>query len=246
MASVSTSPDASARGLTTDDVAAVRYDGATFDPREPTGLLNAMMPSRVRVLDVGCGTGTITALVNRDRGNEVVAVEPDSDRAALARERGLTVHNAMLDDELQQSLGLFDVVTAVDVLEHTVSPAEFLRTLGRSLKPGGLLLLSVPNVAHWSVRWMLLRGRFDYEPTGIMDATHLRWFTDATLRKLLEAEGYEVLETRHTIGSGLPCYTRGPIGLIPYRLRRKLIVAGTAAFPRLFGVQHIIKARRAS
>jgi SAM-dependent methyltransferase len=171
----------------------------------------------------------------------VIAVEPDPERAAVARARGLSVHNGLLDEEFLAEHGGFDVVLSSDVIEHTAAPAGFVEMMGRALRPGGLLLVSVPNVAHWSVRLNLLFGRFDYEPVGIMDATHLRWFTTKTIADLLDRNGFEVLEIRHTAGTGLPVYNRRLLGRIPGRYRAARVL--TRVMPRLFGAQHVVKAR---
>jgi hypothetical protein len=133
-------------------------------------------------------------------------------------------------------------VKASDELELNFVPADFLKTMSRAVKPGGVILVSVPNVAHWSVRANLLFGRFDYEPVGIMDATHLRWFTEKTLRTLFEQNGLVPVEVRQTAGSDLPVYGRGLLRRIPARLKTPGIRALTKARPRLFGVQHVVKA----
>ena len=93
---------------------------------------------------------------------------------------------------------------------------------------------------------MLLRGRFDYEPTGIMDSTHLRWFTAASLRALFERSGLEILDMKQTAGVMLPVYGRSILRRIPERLKSPAIRLGTRALPNLFGVQHVIKAKLAS
>lgn len=246
MANTVASPDASAKGLTSENFDAARYDGAVLDPLEVTGLMHAFMPGAVRVLDVGCGTGNVTVIANQDRHNDIVGVEPDASRAAIARSRGLSVHTAMLDEQLQRELGLFDVVMSSDVLEHTVAPEEFLALLRRSLKPGGLLLLSVPNVAHWSMRWNLVRGRFDYTPTGLMDATHLRWFTVASLSRLLVSAGFEILEMRQSVGPcPLPYRIRKQFKFWPEKMCRQSMALGAKVSPGFFGYQHVVKARLA-
>jgi hypothetical protein len=79
----------------------------------------------------------------------------------------------------------------------------------RAIKPNGIVLISVPNVTHWSIRLNLLMGRFDYEPIGIMDATHLRWFTAKTIRSLVEFNDLHIIEMRQTAGMSLPIYSRG-------------------------------------
>ena len=83
----------------------------------------------------------------------------------------------VLTEDYLRRQGPFDVVILADILEHLAEPAALLRLVARELNPGGMVLISVPNVARWSVRWHLMRGRFDYTETGIMDVTHLSWFT---------------------------------------------------------------------
>ena len=207
-------------------------------------MLHAMMPSNVRVLDVGCGGGSVTVIVNHQRGNEVVAIEPNPIRADLAVSRGVAVHRGQLDQAFADGNGRFDVVMFADVLEHLPAPVEQLDLAISMLKPGGLVLASSPNVAHWSVRLNLLVGRFDYAPSGIMDATHLRWFTAKTFRALFESRGLEVVEMRQTIGIELPTYSRGACRLIPRRHLRGIVRRLNAAFPLLFGCQHVVKARK--
>ena len=241
-------PDSHGAGLIAGNLAGaelnpLRYDGQSDHPAEVAGMIHALMPAGVRVLDVGCGTGSVTLVANRGRGNAVCAIEPDPDRAAAAQARGIDVHNGVLDHAWLQGRERFDVVMSSDVLEHLPAPADLLRLFVAAAKPGGLVILSVPNVAHWSVRWNLLFGRFDYEPLGIMDATHLRWFTESSLRALIESVGLEILEMRQTAGSDIPPYGRGLWRLIDGRLRTPLVRALTRMLPRLFGVQHVVKAR---
>lgn len=237
------SPDAIASGLVSGEVDPMRYAGTVHHPREATGILNAYMPDHARVLDVGCGDGLVTKAANLHRDNEIVGIELDEDRAALARANGIDVRTEVLDETLQRELGLFDVVMLADVLEHVAAPDQFLSLLKASLVPGGLLLLSVPNVAHYSVRWSLLWGRFDYRTTGIMDATHLRWFTAASLRRLLAASGFEVLTMKHSVGSWVADNVEGPLRFLPSPVRNRALSVAAMLMPRLFGVQHVVKAR---
>jgi predicted TPR repeat methyltransferase len=216
-------PDSHGAGLTRAELDPLRYDGQSDHPAEVAGMIHALMPSGVRGLDVGCGTGSVTLI------------------AATAR--GIDVHIGVLDDAYLAGRDKFDVVMSSDVLEHLPAPAELLRLFVAAARPGGLVILSVPNVAHWSVRWNLLWGRFDYEPVGIMDATHLRWFTESSLRALVESVGLEIVEMRQTAGSDAPPYGRGLWGLIDGRVRTPLVRALTRMLPRLFGVQHVVKAR---
>jgi 2-polyprenyl-3-methyl-5-hydroxy-6-metoxy-1,4-benzoquinol methylase len=239
-------PDGVGSGLTADDLDPVRYDHHSNHPLEVAGIMHAYMPAGVRVLDVGCGTGSLAGIANRGRGNQVVGIEPDPVRAAFADAHGVDIHCGMLDGGFVAENGLFDVVILADVLEHVAAPAEFLDLVLTALKPEGELFISVPNVAHWSVRLGLLVGRFDYEAYGIMDVTHLRWFTEKTLRMLLAAKGLEVVELRRSAGVGLKVYRTGLLGGLPRGVLLPIVRRLTLTLPRFFGCQHVVRTRRAS
>ena len=236
-------PDSHAAGFASGTLNPLRYDGLTFDPWEVPALMRAMMPAGVRVLDVGCGTGAATTVANTDKNNEVMGIEPDPDRAAAARARGMDAICGYLSAEFFTEHGNFDVIIFGDVLEHLPDPASMVSLALTGLRPGGYLLISVPNVAHWTVRWQLLFGNFDYNSSGIRDATHLRWFTRKTLEKFLQAQGMEIVEFRHSSGFYTPDYDIFPWNRLPTKLRGKIIHAGTRFFPLLFGCQHVVKAR---
>jgi methionine biosynthesis protein MetW len=205
--------------------------------------MQSMMPDRVRVLDVGCGTGSVTTIANRGKNNIVHGIEPDVARVKIARSRGIEVFEGHFTDDYFVGREKFDVIVFADVLEHVAEPAELLRVARKGLMPDGILLVSVPNVAHWSVRINLLLGRFDYTDMGIMDATHLRWFTAKTISELLTRTGFEILECKQTAGVDLIEYRNRPFTWMPRRFRRSVIRRLTVAMPRLFGCQHVLKAR---
>jgi len=153
-------PDASAAGFLDHAPNPLRYDGQPNDPDEVVGVLSSLIPQGSRVLDVGCGTGSVSIQLIANRGLSLIGVEPDEERAQRARDRGVTVRAARLTPELIAELGSFDVVLFADVLEHLPDPHSLLTLATSALRPGGRVVASVPNVAHWSVRTDLLRGRF--------------------------------------------------------------------------------------
>lgn len=241
------SPDQSARGLLPDSPDALRYDNVSDDPHEVSGLIKALMPTGVRVLDVGCGTGSVTLVANQGKGNEILCIEPDEERCRLARARGLQAYNEVLSPEFFQARGTFDVIVFADVLEHLPSPAEILELAIQGLRPGGLVVISVPNVAHWSVRLSLLFGKFEYTDVGILDSTHLRWFTERSLRAFVESCGLEIVELRHSAGATLPVYYQSfPLRYVPGRVKRPIVRGLTRLLPRLFACQHILVGRKRS
>lgn len=237
-------PDAVGAGFAASALDPLRYNGLCDDPWEAPAILNAMMPSGARVLDVGCGSGPTTLVANHGKGNDVWGIEPDPDRAETARARGLNVSCGYLTDSYFVENGTFDVIMFADVLEHVPDPAGLLKMALTGLRSDGFILISVPNVAHWTVRWQLARGRFDYMPSGIRDATHLRWFTQRTLQHLLESVGLEVVDFRHSSGAYTPDYQIFPWKNLSQKWRNRGIHVGTRLWPRLFGCQHVVKARR--
>ncbi len=233
-----------ARGLTVSPIEALRYDGQTDDPFESAGITLKMIPIGARVLDVGCGTGTIATLIRDIRQADIIGIEPNSERAQKARERGITVINSELTDHILYDLGMFDVILFADVLEHLADPTGMLILIRKALSPSGCVIASVPNVAHWTVRYNLLHGRFDYEPTGIMDVTHLRWFTDESIKRLFDSAQYEVQQKTVSAGVWLNAYSyKRPFMWLNPRLRNFIIRRATMLWPNFFGCQHVIQAR---
>ncbi len=240
-------PDDSSRGFLPKPPDPLRYDGQPNEADEVVGVLSSLVPRGARLLDVGCGTGSVTVHVAANTGARVVGVEPDPDRAARARERGLDVRAELLSEELVRELGSFDVVMFADVLEHLADPLALLRIAATALAPGGAIVASVPNVAHWSVRADLLRGRFVYRDSGIMDATHLRWFTHDGIALLFKSAGFRIERERVTHGVDLQCYwERWPWRRMSRDRRVVWVRRGVERWPRLFGCQLVVRAVAAS
>ncbi len=234
-------------GLVPSAPEALRYDNVGSGPGDAHRLLADWVPTGASVLDVGAGTGAFAELIRRTRGASVVCIEPDAMRAALARERGLTVEECTVEEFAARSLQRFDAIVLADVLEHLAYPAPLLLALRPLLAPSGRLLLSVPNVAHWTIRSSLLRGRFDYAPLGLMDVTHLRWFTARTLNQVLSGCGYTVEAQAGSVGEWIPQYSsQFPWTWIPGPYRFSVLRRLTKRFPGPFALQHIIRARLAS
>lgn len=154
-----------------------------------------------RVLECGCSNGFLSRLITAG-GSRVVGLEIDPEAAEEARRSCARVLSIDLNDSSwTKSVGeQFDLVTFGDVLEHLVDPQAVLRQAQQLLAPGGRVLICLPNIAHWRIRLRLLRGKFEYEPMGIMDYTHLRFFTVATARKMIQGAGYRVVRFQAIYG----------------------------------------------
>lgn len=193
-----------------------------------------------RVLDIGSGEGALAAHLAAV-GNEVIAVERDARLASAATKRGVHVVNRDIEHDDLEDLGLFDVIVCADVLEHLVEPELALFKIKRRLAPGGSLVCSIPNVAFYPVRFKLLLGRFRYIDGGIMDRTHLHFYTRATAKEFIEGAGFKV--TREEISLFLPLGFR-PLTIFVNRLLEgkrlgPVLYKCCQAFPGFFAFQFI-------
>jgi methionine biosynthesis protein MetW len=148
-----------------------------------------LLPEGGAALDLGCASGGLLALL-RPRAGHLAGLELSATAARAAAAVGdQVVQGALEDAELPFAADGFDLVVLADVLEHLADPAAALRRAVGWCRPGGAILVSVPNVAHWSARLALARGRWPQEDSGTFDSSHLRWFTRASLADLLASAG---------------------------------------------------------
>ncbi len=150
-------------------------------------LVELVPPSARRVLDLGCGEGAISRVL-LERGYEVVSLDSHAPQTHLPR----FIQADLTEDLPLAPRDLFDVVILADVLEHLVTPAKLLRQAMSHLARGGRLLVSLPNVVHWSVRALVMAGKFEYTNRGILDQSHLRFFTKKSAEQLFREVGLAV------------------------------------------------------
>jgi 2-polyprenyl-3-methyl-5-hydroxy-6-metoxy-1,4-benzoquinol methylase len=185
-----------------------------------------------RVLEFGYGSGATGAAAKaRQPGLEWVGIELFPAAAAEARQVLDKVYEGDVASLAGQDLGApYDVIVASEVLEHLVEPWAVVNTLAQMLRPGGLFLASSPNVANKDLVADLLRGRFDYQAQGVMDQTHLRWFTPRSFARMFSEAGLTVLSCEP---------------LVPLRRKARLLDAITLGRLRhLFFSQMVLVARR--
>ena len=237
------SPDQHSTGFLETAPNSLRYESSSLDPDDVGMKLSGLITPKAKILDVGCGTGAVTEIIRNQTSATIIGIEPDADRVKLAVERGLNVYTGYLTSDYIKEHGPFDYIVFADVLEHLSNPAEIVVMAKEGLKEGGSIIASVPNIAHWFVRMDLLFGRFNYQDCGIMDATHLRWFTRKTIREFFKRLGFEITAFDYTVNIGLPdYYRRTPWRYMSLSFRRRFAGRLAALWPGLFGCQFVIRA----
>ena len=193
-----------------------------------------------RLLDVGAADGLLSRLLT-ERGWKVTGLEADPAAAAAGAAHCERMIVADLDAGIPPLEGQFDAIVCADVLEHLRDPAGALATLRRALARGGQVVISMPNVAHLWMRLSLLAGRFEYAERGILDRTHLRFYTRRTLTALVRGAGLRIARLTST---PVPLYQ-----LVPTRWHGRALAAVHAlsahtarALPRLLAYQFLVGA----
>jgi 2-polyprenyl-3-methyl-5-hydroxy-6-metoxy-1,4-benzoquinol methylase len=168
-----------------------------FDPAPDSShnLVMGLVPPGARVLEFGCATGYMSEALKTRLGCSVTGVELFAEAAEYARAH---CNRVILGDaenlDFNHLLGAdrFDAILFADVLEHLRDPGAVLVRVRPFLADDGAVIASIPNVAHGSVRLALLHGEFRYRDVGLLDRTHLRFFTRDSIQDLFEASGYVV------------------------------------------------------
>ncbi|MDD3813713.1 MAG: class I SAM-dependent methyltransferase [Desulfocapsaceae bacterium] len=183
-----------------------RIDFASLHQNNIDRIQLEMISAKSHVLEIGCATGYMTEYLARDKQCRVLGVEPVQEQAELARKRGLEVITGLIDSqETQEQLiahtkkhGPFETIFMSQVIEHIADPAATLFALKKLLSPDGFLVISTCSIVHWKCRLQILLGRWEYEDYGILDRTHLRFFTISSFRQLLEECGYKIVDFGYT------------------------------------------------
>lgn len=195
-----------------------------------------------RILDVGCGDGLFSELINK--GNTKVGVDFIPESESIKKNL-----NEYYQNDLNEGLPAeiktkekFDYILMLDILEHLYNYENLIDESKPLLKPDGKMIISLPNIANIFIRLNLLIGRFPYSDKGILDRTHLRFFTFGSIKKLLKAHNLEIVKKKVTpipIIEVLPDFLKNNIG----KIFNFLLYLITVPFKRLFGYQFIFITR---
>jgi SAM-dependent methyltransferase len=199
-----------------------------------------------QVLDVGCGAGDNAELVrSRLPGCQVHGITHSAAEAELAKRRmaSCSVWDIEGDIPVELNAMRFDAMIFSHVLEHLRDPELVLCKFSRLLKSGGTVLIAVPNVLSWTMRWQFLRGDFEYRSEGVLDDTHLRFFTYLTADRYLLSKCPELKLVSKGVTGSVPLWWFRRY-LLPKKGREFIDKLGCRLWPNLFGGQILLKAVR--
>lgn len=199
------------------------------------------LPPQSRVLDVGTASGTLARMCQH-HSLRLFGVEPNPNWARLASPLYEKVFVGSIQDAEDEYLTGYDVVVLGDVLEHLPVPEVILQKLVDLQSPGSTFIISVPNIANLWIRLNLLMGKFDYADRGILDRTHLRFFTRKSLCAMLEHTGLEINSMQVT---PIPLELVSSFFLsMPGRWFHGIFAQLTSFLPTLLGYQFVVYARK--
>ncbi|MBI5408133.1 MAG: glycosyltransferase [Nitrospirae bacterium] len=208
--------------------------------------IEALIPENaVKILDVGCGEGFLGKRLLERGVKEVVGIEINPDVCAKAEKH---LSGAICGDiegmELDFEEGYFDCIVLADILEHLKNPQSALKKLGRYLSDSGTVVASIPNIRYWGIINMLIEGRWKYEDYGILDRTHLRFFTIKEMEALFADAGFEITDINANVDQKY--YTLNDPGSDEISFGRVLLKGlAKEEMQDLFVVQYLIRARNA-
>lgn len=204
--------------------------------------LMGLVKSGTRVLDIGCASGYFGKRLIDTKGCKVWGIEIDREKAEEARKFYEDVYVGTIEDErfLNSIEPKFDIIIFADVIEHLHNPEPVLKFAARQRNENGYILLSVPNIGHWQIIKDLILGRFDYEETGLLDRTHLHFYTRNSLERLLSSCKLEIMSRDRTLGIFVSEANRI---LLWVKFKIALIKLLSNIFPDLFTYQFIYKVK---
>ena len=202
--------------------------------------LNAL-PAQSKVLDIGAASGTLARMC-LNKNLRLFGVEPNPTWAEMASPLYEKMWICSISDLEEEYLSGYDVVVLADILEHLPNPEVILEKLVKQQAPGAKFLISVPNIANLWVRLNLLMGRFEYTDRGILDRTHLRFFTRWSFVKMIRNNSLEIISIQAT---PIPLELVSKFFLtFPGRLFHTVLARLTSWWPSVLGYQFVVEARK--
>jgi methionine biosynthesis protein MetW len=204
-------------------------------------VLNLIPANAKYILDIGCGDGSnARQLVQRNCIIDGITLSEKEKLIAEKTMRQVYVHNAENGLPFHGN-ELSDAVICSHVLEHICYPQQLIDDIHRVLKPTGVLIVALPNIMHYSARWSLMKGDFNYQDAGLWDYTHFRWYTFKTAQQLLQQHHFHIEVA--TVTGTLP-FNRLFKKILPQRISNLFYSLLTGISKGFWGYQLLYKATK--
>lgn len=206
-------------------------------------LVDTLKRRGLKILDVGCAKGYLAERLSK-KGHEITGIEFDPKSAKLAGKYCKGVIEGNIEKlDLRIKKNYFDLIIFGDILEHLKEPEPILKKYLKYLKRGGFVITSVPNIANAYIRLNLLLGRFDYTAKGILDKTHLRFYTLKTLKNLIKESDLKIIRMEVTpVPLPMVFPSMGEGGLL--NIIHQINNLSTRLWKKLLGYQFVILAKK--
>jgi 2-polyprenyl-3-methyl-5-hydroxy-6-metoxy-1,4-benzoquinol methylase len=207
-------------------------------------LIDLLGGNALQVLDVGCGAGDNAALIrSRSPSCRIFGVTHSAAEAELAKRHMTACSVWDIEGDIPAELAAtrFDAIIFSHVLEHLRDPAAVLCKFSQLLDQRGTVLIAVPNILSWAMRWQFLRGDFEYRADGVLDETHLRFFTYKTADRFLLSRCPQLTLVSKQVTGSVPLWWLRRY-LLPGKASHFLDTMGCRVWPNLFGGQILLKA----
>ncbi len=152
------------------------------------------IPEGTTVLDIGCSSGVFGERLKKEKSCTVDGIEIDKGDIKEAKKKLRNVYELNVELDELNIKERYDIIFMGDVIEHFARPIEALKKVKKLLKPDGSLVFSIPNITHMSVRLMLLRGDIEYGKTGLLDETHLHFYNQEEVYRIMNAAGFKITD----------------------------------------------------
>jgi 2-polyprenyl-3-methyl-5-hydroxy-6-metoxy-1,4-benzoquinol methylase len=196
-----------------------------------------LIPRNKKILEVGCNTGNLGYSLIKNKSCKVYGLDYSKKAINIAKKR---LTKAIVFDLETYSIPYknetFDIIIFADVLEHIRYPEKTITDYKKTLKKDGIIIASIPNVANINIRWNLFWGNWNYKEWGILDKTHMRFFTKKTIKQLFNDQNYKIIKITSTPGANF-------IFLRHFKPLIKIKEIICKIYPKLLALQFIVIAK---
>lgn len=198
-------------------------------------VLKLIPDNAMHILDIGCGNGGIREYVNKSTKIDGITISQEEYNICLSKLDNVYLHN--LENGLPSLNKHYDVIIASHIIEHIAYPERLLNDIKNIMKDADILIVALPNVMHYKSRIQILKGNFNYENTGVMDYTHLRWYTFNSAQKLFTDNNFRCISA--SVDSITPFYKITKY--LPIKIQQLIKKITFGISKGLFGMQILMK-----